>query len=189
MHVSVFFLQVFMHAFFFLFPAPWDNPLSQDTPSVYCILFFPVILRQTKLPLTKSTRIILQWAGLMLFFPSQDWMEQLNFKDLRCKVIYVYCSLLDVREGIWWRISLGQCCVEKGSSSMALTELFPSAPAEVPFPLLLYKYTAFFSNNIIFNTKRQRENLFCHCYVQSDQLAFWNHNKEKVSFSGTVIES
>lgn len=115
-HASVFSLRVFLRAFFLLFPAPWDNPPTQDTP-VYCILLFPVILRQTKFPLTKSTRIILQWADLMLFFPSQDWMEQLNFKDFRCEVISVYCSLLDVRGGVWWGISVGQCCAEKGSSS------------------------------------------------------------------------
>lgn len=36
---SSFLIPVFLHALLFRFAAPWDNPTTQDPPSVYCILF------------------------------------------------------------------------------------------------------------------------------------------------------
>lgn len=73
-------------------------------------------------------------------------------------------------EGYLWDNTV----LRKETTPMTLTELFPFAPAEVPFPSLLFNYPlqilydAFFTNNFFFKfCEEQRENLFCRCSVQS----------------------
>lgn len=43
--------QLYIHALFLPYPAPWDYPTTQDTPSVYCILLFSCHSEENKTPI------------------------------------------------------------------------------------------------------------------------------------------